>query len=145
MEEIKRVVEVVKQQCVVKTIAGGGNGSIILFEIGEPVVYILYIYCTWRLEKGNEVLSGWNESPDPETGHLTLTINALEGDIIEEVSLSNFYDLSIHFKSSKRLTVFCDRTPNLEGDYTNWSFCDIHTNKCYTIDKNFSVQLDTYN
>lgn len=103
MIQIDKLVSNLSGQSVSKVISGGGNGSIIVLDIGNPVKYCIYVHCTWRLEKGQNILSGWNESADPDNGALTLNTKALEGELIEKVILNSFYDLHIYFKSSKRL------------------------------------------
>lgn len=125
-------------------IAGGANGSIIVLEFGGN--YVLTVYCSWRLERGLQVLSGCNESPDSQTGHLTREAKSLHNDIVHEVSLSDHYDLRIEFTSGKMLRLFCDVTPHNEpADYDeNWSFCDQAQDYCCVVTNMFRVEEVSY-
>lgn len=125
-------------------IAGGANGSIILLEFGGN--YVLTVYCSWRLELGLDVLSGCNESPDSQTGHLTREAKNLRHDMVSKVSLSEHYDLQIDFASGKTLRLFCDVTPHNEPvDYDeNWSFCDQAQDHCSVVTNMFCVKEVPY-
>lgn len=124
-----------------EVISGGSNGSILLLTFGDekPVCTIL-ISCVWRLQMSNTVLAGWNDSPDPEHGNLTIQTKLLEKDYVHCIEVSEFYDLSITFKSEKRLRVFCDITPQAETDEDeNWYMADLHANKCYLVNRELKI------
>jgi hypothetical protein len=130
---------------VTKTIAGGSNGSTIILEIGHNE-YCLFIYCVWRLELDYKALTGWNESSNPDNGNLTKQIRSLASDRIKDIQMSDFFDLRVKFESGKVLTIFCDVTPKYEpDDYDeNWSICDIKSDQCYIISRDFEVESSKF-
>ncbi|HYC84149.1 MAG TPA: hypothetical protein VEB86_02960 [Chryseosolibacter sp.] len=78
------------------------------------------VKCSWRLDDIKHVrpVTGWQEDSD-EQGVMTLRLKSLINDIVNKVEISPFNDLEIFFESGKRLFVFCDMTPYVEGDF-NW-------------------------
>lgn len=129
---------------VTKVIAGGSNGSIIILRIGDD--YSLFVYCAWRLEDGNKIITGWQEDYDAENGRLTIGIKELKNNIIAKIDVSRFFDLKIHFKGGEILNVFCDLTPNVKsGDYDeNWVLGDLKENKSYILKNRFNIEVGTY-
>jgi hypothetical protein len=119
---------------------GESSGSVIILNIGDQDEYCLFVYCVWRLEGHNVVLTGWNES-NSIGGNLVHQVRQLEGDRISSVGMTEFYDLKIKLESGKCLTVFCDVTPHYETpDYDeNWSIYDIRENGCLSISRNFQI------
>ncbi|MEO6915626.1 MAG: hypothetical protein ABI151_08205 [Chitinophagaceae bacterium] len=130
---------------ITKTIVGGSNGSIIILRIGINE-FSFKVNCVWRLEMKNQMITGWNESNDSLNGVMTKEIKRLNGDTIKSVKMSDFFDLQLEFSSGKVLNIFCDVTPNYEpSDYDeNWSLCDIKSNDCKIISKDFAIITTTY-
>jgi hypothetical protein len=143
-KSLKKVLSLLNSQKVSKVIAGGSNGSIIILDIDNR--YSLCVYCVWRLEHGDKVLTGWNESNDSKSGNLTLGIKKLEGDTIKRIYVNQFYDLQISFYSGKVLNIFCDITPKYEPEECdeNWSLADIIKNEVYTITKSYLIATELY-
>ena len=129
---------------VTAVIAGGANGSIITLEINHR--YLFTVYCAWRLEQLQSVLTGSNESPEPLEGHIPKQTKKLLHETIESVTLSDFYDVRFRFTSATVLNVFCDVTPHyVPEDYEeNWVLCDQIQDLCYAIDRQFQVQRSKY-
>jgi hypothetical protein len=120
---------------VLQVNAGGFTGSIFSIDIGDKLIkeekggqifyeggWILMVYCSWRLfdNVAQKPITSSNESSDLN-GIMTLELNRLLDDVIENILLSSFRDLVIVFKSGKVLSVFCDLTPQVDAE-TNWLF-----------------------
>ena len=142
---IKSTVSQLLKKKIIEVIAGGSNGSIVVFCLGEETItHTLQVRCVWRLEHLNEVIAGWNDSPDPQAGNLKRQMKLLEGDYVEAIDISSFYDLAIDFRSSKKLRIFCDITPNADmQSCDNWYVCDRQINRCISIDKNLQ-EVETH-
>lgn len=130
---------------VVRVIAGGSNGSIIVLKIGNQE-FSISIKCVWRLEHKGRVIAGWNESNDAIKGNLTIQAKALTGEMIERIEISNLYDMKVYFLGDKILNVFCDVTPNYEPHSydENWVISDIIENISYVASKNFEILTRPY-
>lgn len=130
---------------VTEVIAGGSNGSIVVLNFGESE-FCLFVKCVWRLEQVNTIITGWNESNDAVNGNMTKKIKELTDDVIRNTELNNFYDLKLHFISGKTLNVFSDVTPYYEpDDYDeNWVICDIQSNVCYAVSKDFTIATSVF-
>ena len=141
---IKELLNKIQNKQIDEVITGGSNGSIILLLIGNQE-YSLSIYCTWRLEHKDEVITGWNETNDPKTGDLTKNIKRLAGTKITKIELTKFYDLVLKLDHNFTLRVFCDLTPNLYKEPTeNWTIADKINNKAYSITNKFDIDEDEY-
>jgi len=88
---------------ITKVIAGGSIGSIITLVIGDDE-YDVVVYCVWRLEDEDKILTGWNESNDSLNGNLKKNIKELHGDVIHSFEISNFFDLKIQASCKSWLT-----------------------------------------
>jgi len=77
---------------------------------------------------------------------MTKKIKELANDVIKNTESNNFYDLKLHFISGKTLNLFCDVTPYYQPeDYDeNWVICDIRSNQCYAINKNYEIIISKY-
>jgi hypothetical protein len=130
---------------VTEVIAGGSNGSIVVLHFGSSE-FCLFVKCVWRLEQVNTIITGWNESNDAVNGNMTKRIKELAGDAIKNVEVNNFYDLKLRFVSDKTLNIFCDVTTHYEPeDYDeNWVICDIQSNVCYAVNKDFAIVTSVY-
>lgn len=115
--------------------AGSSSGSIFSIDIGNQLLdkeknghtfkegeYVLMVYCSWRLFDTirNKPITSWQEDSN-FNGSMTLGLNTLLEDTIENVLITAFNDVVVKFKSGKVLSVFCDLTLNKEWD-TNWFF-----------------------
>lgn len=129
-----------------KVIAGGSNGSIIILDIGNDE-FSLFIYCSWRISKENEVLSSSTENNDSKTGNLTIEAKKIQGEEIVSIITTDLFDLQLVFKSGKVLSVFADITTNgYDSDAMdeNWSLADKRNNIAYTISNTFKVITTSY-
>lgn len=141
---MKRIVEQLIGRKITKVTAGGSNGSIIILEIDSR--FVLFVYCAWRLELGERILTGWNDCNDPISGVLTQEIKKLNDNSIRDVSLSAFFDLKINFSDNKTLNVFVDITSHMsqEASDENWSVCDTKNDRCLTVNKDQMVIEQSY-
>lgn len=113
----------------------GDVGSIFSLDIGNELIkkekagkvflqgeFVIMVYCSWRLfdKLTQKPITGWQENSHVN-GSMTVGLKSLFDDIVEEVLLTSFHDVTIIFKSGKVLSVFCDLTPNVDAD-TNWFF-----------------------
>ena len=141
---IKDLLNKIKYKQIDEVICGGSNGSIILLLIGNQE-YSLSVYCAWRLEHKDKVITGWNETNDHETGDLTKNIIRLTRTKIINIELTKFYDLILKFDNNFTLRIFCDLTPNLSDEYSeNWIIADKIDNKVYVITNKFEIKEHEY-
>jgi hypothetical protein len=61
---------------------------------------------TFYYELDHKAFTGWNESNDPDTGNLTKQIHNLLSDHIDDMRMSDLFDLKIKFKIGEVLTIF---------------------------------------
>lgn len=116
-----------------KVTAGSGGGSIITIEFGDQLnlspksfgKYNIYegdfsmmIYCSWRLESKDTVLTSWNED-NYDDGPMVMNLKKLLNVKIKSYDLYSFFDLKIHFENEYVLSVFCDLSLRQEFD-CNW-------------------------
>lgn len=124
--------------------AGGGAGSIILMDLEESM-FTFWINCAWRLHCQGKILTGSNESTRAVTGKIARNVRKLEGKIIQEVSLSPYYDVHIKFIDGYELFIFCDITPGYPSDtMSNWSFSIPPKDISYDITKRIRIEMSTY-
>ena len=141
---INDILNRIQNKQISEVIAGGSNGSIILLLIGDQE-FSLSVYCTWRLEHKDEVITGWNETNDPVSGDLTRNIIKLTGTKIIKIELKKFYDLILQFDNKFTLRIFCDLTPNLYKESTeNWTIADKIGDKVYVITNKFVIEEHKY-
>ena len=146
MQEIREIIiNAFIGKKVTKVTAGGGNGSVVILRFGENL-FSLFIYCIWRLEENNKIVTGWNESCDAETGNLTKQIKLLLNDEIKKTEVSNLMDIKIYFVSGKVLNIFCDITPMYEPkEYDeNWVISDIANDISYRFKSSFEIEICKY-
>ena len=115
---------------LVGVIAGQGTGSVVALHFGEltprkkPLAnlhldrglrtsegsQILFIECSWRLDKNDGVLCGSQD--DNAEGALMLTgLASLRDDVVARVEVEKpGYDLTVGFASGQTLRFFCDNT-----------------------------------
>ncbi len=137
------IIKEIKAAKIDKIIAGGANGSIILFDlIKGSDKYVLYIYCTWRLSLSDKILTGWNDSDTIFVKEL----HKLKGEIINVVTSSELGDFTLFFINGIKLEVFCDITSNIEDTSIeeNWSLCNISKNQCYNFTNNFTFFTELF-
>ncbi|MES2728428.1 MAG: hypothetical protein V4643_15065 [Bacteroidota bacterium] len=125
-------------------IAGGSNGSIIIFDVDDN--YVLFIYCSWRLCLVGDVLVTSNDNNDANTGLLTTEIKKLIDSQIETININEFNDLIIKFYSNKILYVFSNINVDAsESQYDeNWSVADKSKNLVFTINEKNKILKSNY-
>ncbi len=146
MQEIREIIiNAFIGKKISKVTVGGSNGSVVILRIGDNL-FSLFIYCIWRLEENDKIVTGWNESSDAESGNLTQQIKLLLNDEIKNIQLSNFMDIKIYFLSGKVLNIFCDITPKYEPEEydENWVISDIVNNVSYRLKNNFEIEVSKY-
>ncbi len=123
-DNLKIYLQEIVGMVVQKVGVGGSTGSVFSLLFSNSVeprkeLYIM-VKCAWRLDYVSKKLplTSWQESSSLN-GPMTTRMQELSNDIVKEVVLLDFFDVQILFKSGKRLFVFCDVTPNVDGD-TNW-------------------------
>ncbi|HEY0652118.1 MAG TPA: hypothetical protein VGD65_03280 [Chryseosolibacter sp.] len=127
MEEFQTAIARLIGKKVKKVGAGGSTGSMFTLDFwdGNEIAEsrspdCLMVKCSWRLEDilNVKTITGWQEDSSLQ-GALTFGLKSLTDDTIAKVDLTAFNDLAITFKSGKRLSLFCDITENVSGDF-NW-------------------------
>ena len=116
---------------VTRVTAGGSTGSVFTLLMQRASVatnnttailseYEVMVKCSWRLDNVEKVLpiTGWQEDSNVD-GVMTLRLKTLVDDVISKAEISSFFDLEIIFESGKRMFVFCDITPYVDGNF-NW-------------------------
>lgn len=131
------------QGCIIeRVIAGGSNGSIILFDIKNNISkYVFFIYCSWQLTSEIDILNTSEDDPD-----FFDELKKIKDDVIININIDSLDRILIQFDSGKKLEVFCDITKNDDKgkEQENWSFCDITHNICYNYTNNFIFTTETY-
>lgn len=131
-----------------KVIAGGGNGSIILFEFvaNQNEILIFYIYCTWRLSKHGKILVGWNDNSENDNSNFVLNLKQIENTNVSFFEINELGDIEIEFDNGMKLSVFSDITSDngLNEEDNNWSICDVNKNMCYNFTNFFEIKNENY-
>lgn len=131
-----------------KVIAGGSNGSIILFDLVDDLAKksVLYVYCAWRLSLNNKVLTGSNDDSEASKSVFVVELKKLENDIIKKVFSNPLGDFTLEFNSGKKLDVFSDITSNGDKDdiRENWVVCSVSENVCYNFTNRFDFNQESY-
>jgi hypothetical protein len=148
MNEVSKLRESVNKcvgSTITKVMAGGSVGSIVTLHIGYDLG-VLFIYCTWRLQKDGRVLTGSNESCEAVVGDIPRNLEIIKDQTITEWTLSEFYDAKISFGNGSSLSIFCDVTPNYPSkDYDeNWCICLPRENSSTRVMNDFSIKGDIY-
>lgn len=144
MIKLKDIISKINGRKITEVICGGSNGSIILLIIDGSI--ILTINCVWRLSNKEQVLASWNENDNNPKSNFVLQLKSLKNDLIETFEKSQFYDLTIKFKSGKELIVFCDLNKFYDENYfdNNWEICDKKLNSCICINRDYQEDLEIY-
>ncbi|MTD38619.1 hypothetical protein GIX45_08255 [Erwinia sp. CPCC 100877] len=109
---------------VVKSSAGGAAGSILVIEF-EDTSY-LFIWCTWRIEDGENVVVTSSdtilptESNSSPNGFIGEKSPILEGRKLISFNLTPQYDLEMLFDNEYKLRIFCDIGHSREDYNINW-------------------------
>jgi len=118
---------------VLEVNAGSGGGSIINIEFGESLNispksfgsykifegdFSIMIYCAWRLESNESVLTSWNED-NSDNGPIVTNLKNLINNRVISYEISDLFDLKIFFEEQKALTIFCDLSTEQEFE-CNW-------------------------
>lgn len=91
---------------VVYTLTGGGAGSIWNLELEDGIGFM--IYCAWRVEQGDFVLTTDCDDATAIVGHMNQTVQRLVGCKLLSYELSKHYDLILHFEDDFLVRVFCN-------------------------------------
>lgn len=141
MKDLVKILQSLYFKMINTASVGGGAGSIIKLEL-ETNDY-LFIYCTWRLEYNNMVLSTSDDDCQAITGLMANTMKKIEGKKIIEIDISPQYDLTFILEESYKLKVFCNVSYSNEG-YSNWELCSPQNNLTFTINNHFNIDITTY-
>ncbi len=141
MRDLVKILQSLYFKMINTASVGGGAGSIIKLEL-ETNDY-LFIYCTWRLEYNNMVLSTSDDDCQAITGLMANTMKKIEGKKIIEIDISPQYDLTFILEESYKLKVFCNVSYSNEG-YSNWELCSPQNNLTVTINNHFNIDVATY-
>lgn len=142
MKELYNTIKKLNGNYINEAIVGVGSLFNLNIKYGK---YSLFVYCAWRLVKGDAIITGWQESNSCPNGELYKGIKSLENDKIIDINLNKFNDLHIVFESGKELQIFCDITPNLYNYLDeNWYIADIEKNIYYAITKNQTIEVEKY-
>lgn len=124
--EFRQALQELVSKPIAKVGVGGSTGSTFSLDIGDfrngKGEYYLMARCAWRLDflATRMPLTGWQEDSSLD-GIMTIQLQKLESDVIQRIVLSDFCDLEMYLFSGKRLSLFCDLTPNVLGSF-NWCF-----------------------
>lgn len=138
---IKKIFEALTSKLVYKAVVGGGVGSIIKIEL-ETNIYF-FVYCIWRLEHDEIVLSTSDDDSTAVIGLMAMTIKQLEGNRIIRTELSSQLDLTLYFENNYILKLFCNMSYT-SGDYSNWELCDPDNNIVFTVNNKFKMETTAY-
>lgn len=143
---IKEKLEDICSMLTTECITGGGAGSILKIKLEDSSYF--FIYCVWRIEHYDIVLSTSDDSVDAIIGRMAKSAKLLENKRVLSVEMSKQYDLIIYFEDSYCLKVFCNvsysRTEN-GGTYdTNWELCLPNKDIVFIINNYFKVETDAY-
>jgi hypothetical protein len=131
---------------VILSKSGGSTGSLWLIDFDNKTS--LYIYCTWRIEHNDNILTTSNDDTTPITGLLTKTVRELEGKKLIAFDLSKQYDLTLKFEDDYCVKIFCDisysETEN-GGTYdTNWDLSMPDNDLVISISNYFKINKSKY-
>jgi len=141
MNDLKDIIQSLCFKTICSASVGGGAGSIIKLELNSDD--FLFIYCMWRLEHNNIVLSTSEDDSQAIIGLMSNTIKRIEEKSIIEVDISPQYDLTVFFEDNYKLRVFCNISYSNEG-YSNWEFCSPKKNLIFTINNHFKTDVTAY-
>lgn len=147
MKTFQEALESIIDSTITEILAGDPMGSIVNLSFTKEDTFIsLAIYCSWRLEKQNSIITGWNEGNEVPNGFLTSGIKKLAFKKVKEVSCSMFFDLQITTEDNIVLNVFCDRTPNedITGSIINIILSDVKANLSYTVTNLLQIKTENY-
>lgn len=141
------VIKEIKGLEIIKVIAGGGNGSIVVLDIeSDNNKYTLFIYCCWRMTLNDKVIIGWNDDIISEDSSSLKILRSIKNSTIIDIEENDYGDFNLHLSNDKKLQIFCDITSNGNKDdiNENWSLCDIKNNKCYNFNNRYDIVLGSY-
>ena len=125
--------------------AGGGAGSILLIETeGES---FFFIWCDWRIEKGDHVISTSLDDTTAVTGPIARSAKLLDNKAILSIEMTKQYDLTIKFEEEYCLKLFCliscSRSEESVLD-CNWELSFPDEDLSFEITNNFEIQTSKY-
>ncbi|GAB2025731.1 hypothetical protein [Lactovum odontotermitis] len=135
-------------QKVVKSCAGGGAGSVMEVDFSDDSYF--FIWCTWRIEQGGEVIvtsadtiapSGYNDS---QNGFIGEKVPLLIGGEVVDVKLSPLNDLELLLSNEYRLRIFCDISYSRDDYAHNWEFNIPTKNLSIEVDNHFEIKESPY-
>lgn len=143
---IKEKLESIYSISVTESITGGGSGSILKIKFGNSCYF--FIYCVWRIEQYDIVLSTSDDSAEALTGRMARSAKLLENRKVLSIEISKQYDLVINFDDNYCVRLFCNvsysQTEN-GGTYdTNWELCLPSEDTVFIIDNYFKVKTEKY-
>lgn len=143
-EELIKYLNSIKSSTVTKSTSGGTTGSIIKMELNnENSLFILYIECAWRIENKNRVVATSADDIQAVTGLIAKSTRMLEGQVVDSITITPFYDLCINFTNGFCLNIFCILSYTYEFD-TNWQLWIPNQNLSFEITNHFQVKKGKY-
>jgi len=125
--------------------AGGGAGSILLIETeGES---FFFIWCDWRIEKGDHVISTSLDDTTAVTGPVARSAKLLDNRVILSIEMTKQYDLIIKFEKEYCLRVFCLISYSRAKENTlglNWELSFPKEDLSFEITNKFEVRMTKY-
>lgn len=154
--QFKQLIAAVEGKTITRVVAAEENGGVVGIDLGDS--HTIFIHCAWRLSRYGKVLATWNdtvleeqdEDDEDETPALdmeNLPIKKLQGCLIKNMEVGDFFDLKITLGKEFRLDVFADlHAKETVSDYDeNWSVCDIANNLCFVVTENYTLVETKYN
>lgn len=131
---------------VMSSTSGGSVGSLWLIEFENGIS--IYVYCAWRIEHKDIVLSTSTDNSTPNTGRLSRSVRELEGNKLIKFELSKQYDLNLFFENDYSLSLFCNVSYSQTedgGTYdTNWEICAPEEDKVISVSNYFDLKTGKY-
>jgi len=144
--EIKNYLEKIKSLDIIKSTSGGGAGSILKIEFEN--FYNLFIYCTWRVEKNDEVLATSNDNSEAIIGRIPQKVKMFENKKVLSFELSNQFDLELKIEENYCLKIFCDVSywgTEDGGTYdSNWELGVPDEDLYFKINNHFGIETGKY-
>lgn len=129
-------------QKVTSSLSGGAAGSILYVTV-EDDSYLAF-WCTWRIEKGKEVIVTSSDTTQVPNGMIQEKTPVLENNCILEINLSPQYDLNIVLENNYMLRVFCDIAHSRNDYPENWELGLPKENKVIEVSNHYEIKESTY-
>lgn len=133
-------------QEVARSRTGGAAGSVWTLRFKEEMGFM--IYCAWRVECDNVVLTTSIDDKKAITGRMSKSVGKLVGKKLLSYELSKHYDLILHFEDNYLVRIFCNNGYQAEiwedYPYPNWYFSVPSMDISFRITDYFQVVYTKY-